>query len=318
MTLKTALYGPIISLGVLLSPILTLAADTAVFTIPGNAYASLGLAGSTYDYAVAEFYAPQFTQAVCSVDINLRKTGSPTDFLELTIIEGGATPDAGGSLVGSQIAVTSTIAATHNFDFGGYCLTLIPGKNYWFKIARTGAADSSNYYEYALNTADTVGYADKWRANTSACGGWCEISQELAITIKGVDFGGGSLDMPFAPPTSTTSSASFTMTCDPNDSVFQYSLCKLFLALFVPPEGTFEVFDGIQTAVEDKPPIGYFTLIQGALTGVSSTAATSSYQMPDITALNAPLFDKVRPTARAVMWTGWAAWLVHFIRGLAI
>lgn len=318
MTLKTALYGALAVAVVCSYPFgAARAADATLLSISGNAYASLGLPGATYDYAEAMRYAPQFTQSICSVRLNMYRSGSPSDLIELDLIKGGATPDGGGLMAGVQVAITSTSPTAQVFAFP-YCQTLVPGTIYWIKINRTGTGSFSNYYNFQLNTSDVTGYTTLWRANTTAFGGWGDASpQELSYTLLGVDFGGGSQTVIFPQPTSTATSTVY-VSCDPNSSVFQYSLCSMFTYLFVPPPAAFTDFQNLGGKVAAKPPLGYFTLIQVALLNVSSSASSSAYTLPDLTPLDTPFFSPVRQVIKVGTWTALGFWIFHFARTITL
>jgi len=75
--------------------------------------------------------------------------------------------------------------------------------------------------------------------------------------------------------TSTLSNAYFS--CDPNaGNFFTNGLCNMMIGLFIPPQSDFDNFVNLKTALSTKPPFGYFTALNTAFSGLSSSTTQTS------------------------------------------
>lgn len=102
-----------------------------------------------------------------------------------------------------------------------------------------------------------------------------------------------------AQPTSTSTPVSIT--CDPEDPFFEYSFCKLFTYLFIPPSDTFTRFGNLKTAIENKPPIGYFTAYKQAIENLT-TSATGTIGFANLSSLGPGYFDYVKTYLGYALW----------------
>ena len=102
--------------------------------------------------------------------------------------------------------------------------------------------------------------------------------------------------------TSTSTLSDLYTTCDPADGFFANSMCKLFQVAFIPSSSSLARFENIKTALESKPPFGYFLSISDAL-GSFSSSSTSTI---DLAAINS--LSTVFEPAKTLI--GWVAWLL--------
>lgn len=96
-------------------------------------------------------------QHLIELQLQLSKTGTPTDALVIELWEGGATPET-GTLVGTfsfQAANVGTSLAVRSARFAGFPYT--NANDYYIVLSRSGAIDASNYYN--VGTTNTSAYA---------------------------------------------------------------------------------------------------------------------------------------------------------------
>jgi len=158
-----------------------------LFTISANAYASTqltpaegrneiisqGLVGSAgltsfgnstgfHPKHIGFKYTPTASHYVCQVDFTLRKNGNPTDFVKMSVYEGGSSMINGDLLngtsafvwSGTEIATTGGIVSFPLSD----CIALSKTKYYWFTLSRTvsGGEEASDYYYYYSTATDST------------------------------------------------------------------------------------------------------------------------------------------------------------------
>lgn len=115
------------------------------------------------------------------------------------------------------------------------------------------------------------------------------------------------------PPSSTTTSTGFVLTCDPDSNVFEESLCKLGLALFIPKYEDFNDLLGTWDNVKNKIPLGYFTASKTALESLTTASGTSvSFSsLGEIT-------DNIKTFFTGAFWLLFVFWAFNRIRNLEI
>jgi hypothetical protein len=115
------------------------------------------------------------------------------------------------------------------------------------------------------------------------------------------------------PPTSTTTSSGFVLTCDPDSSFFSESLCKLGLFLFIPKYEDFGSFLETWDNIKNKIPIGYFTAAETALdTLTTETDGSVSFSsLGDFT-------DYIKNFFTGAFWLLFVFWSFNRIRNLEI
>jgi hypothetical protein len=115
------------------------------------------------------------------------------------------------------------------------------------------------------------------------------------------------------PPTSTTTSAGFVLTCDPDNNLFVDSLCHLGLYLFIPKFEDFSSFEETWDAIKNKIPIGYFTKAVTALESLT-TDTTASFSFWSLGAIT----DYIRTFFTGAFWLLFVFWSFNRIRNLQI
>jgi hypothetical protein len=95
-------------------------------------------------------------------------------------------------------------------------------------------------------------------------------------------------------------------TCDPTSGLISNSLCQAFVWLFYPSQSSLNQFATIKATYQNKPPFGYFPLIQTAISNLSN--GTSSVVL--ITTSTESSFDVVFGTIK----TG-ISWVLYFLLG---
>ncbi len=97
---------------------------------------------------------------VSSIDINLLKTGSPTDNYYIEIVS-GADPNGAALATSANVAASSTTtsAAYYNFTFAT-SYTLSASTTYYIRLSRTGARDAVNYVNWVGGDTGTNGAVD--------------------------------------------------------------------------------------------------------------------------------------------------------------
>lgn len=123
-----------------------------------------------------------------------------------------------------------------------------------------------------------------------------------------------AIDTTYYMPTSTwaTSTLPVQITCDPNDSVFQYSLCKLFLYLFQPSSASFNQFSTLGDTIKNKAPFGYLSLITTAFNQLSTS--TSAFTLTEVSPLVDNIFDPIKAGLTFILWLIFVIWLFNRIR----
>lgn len=99
------------------------------------------------------------------------------------------------------------------------------------------------------------------------------------------------------PPTSTSTSAEFVITCDPTDPFFERSLCKLAVWLFAPQASDLDVFTDIKNLVITKPPFGYLSATIAALGDLTATT-TPEVDLPVVPGLG----SEVKSVVAIILW----------------
>ena len=91
----------------------------------------------------------------------------------------------------------------------------------------------------------------------------------------------------------------------PNDfGVIGNAFRDVLLWVFVPSDNAFNQFTTLLTPIENKPPIGYFTLISASFSSLASGSATVSL---DLTAIE-PITTPFKTGLAWLLWVLWAVW----------
>jgi hypothetical protein len=122
---------------------------------------------------------------------------------------------------------------------------------------------------------------------------------------------GGTL---FQLPTSTTST--YSMSCDPDANTFAFSICYVMQYLFSPKTSDFDVFTRVYNEIKNKPPFGYFGAISPIISGFSTTT-TSTVQMPDFSGMSTP-FNAIKTTLSVILWIVFGFWIFHKFRNIQL
>lgn len=129
-----------------------------------------------------------------------------------------------------------------------------------------------------------------------------------------------SSTMPFVPiitiPTSTITSSTIQIqtTCDPNSGFFSYSICSVIRYLFFPDAAVLNLFSGLTQPIQTKPPIGYFTSIKNALTGLTSSTPAFTIDIADDDPVKTTFFTPIRTGLIWILWLAFAFWIFHRFR----
>lgn len=125
--------------------------------------------GDTNFTNVAQSFIPSADSSLIKIPVKLRKHGSPTDNVSMTIQS-----DSGGKPSGVVISTsTNTISGSsltttptdQVFSFSG--LNLTANTRYWFVVQRSGAADLANNYSLAGLTSFIDGYPNGYESHSS-------------------------------------------------------------------------------------------------------------------------------------------------------
>jgi len=116
-------------------------------------------------------------------------------------------------------------------------------------------------------------------------------------------------------PSSTATSSAWTLTCDPADGAFVYSICSVLLWAFVPSWDVFDDYMGLWEQVSLKPPIGYLTAIIAELNGVGSS--TPAYAIGTVDAF-AAFFSPIKTALTWVLGFLFAFWIFNRVRHLEL
>lgn len=198
--------------------------------------------------------------------------------------------------------------------------------NYGLSTSTLNLSDEINFIAYDNNLApvaipkDTLLQAGKqYFANAEIIIGTSTIATSSIISFN-ISGGGGYLEnFHYAIPISTISTTTppIQITCDPNDNLFQYSLCKLALWLFIPDAGTLNKFSTLTDDIKNKPPIGYFYAVKTAFNGLSSTS-TKAFQLANVTPLNNSVFNPLKTGISFILWLGCGIWIFNRIRHIQL
>lgn len=115
-------------------------------------------------------------------------------------------------------------------------------------------------------------------------------------------------------PTTTTSTANMTMTCDSASGFFQYSLCYLFQGLFVPSPTILNSWSNLWSDINTKPPFGYSAYFSAAAN--ISTATSSAFTLPDWSGIQ--FFQQLRAIISTALYLAFGFWVIHRIRHLQL
>jgi hypothetical protein len=115
------------------------------------------------------------------------------------------------------------------------------------------------------------------------------------------------------PPTSTTTSAGFVLTCDPDSGFFQESLCHLALFLFIPKYEDFSQFQITWDDIKTKAPLGYLTSAITSLSGLN-TEAEASFSFSSL----GEFTDNIHDFFVSAFWLLFLFWTFNRIRHLEI
>lgn len=188
---------------------------------------------------------------------------------------------------------------THTYDLDeGY-----PSSSQWQypALAKTHLLSNGNWAAY-VQIFDTTSGSDVFIASSS----WDYF------VIGAPSYPGTSTPIGDITPSST-----IQITCDPNSGLFAYSACNMLLYLFVPPAGTFDEIAKIYTRVENKPPFGYIPAIQTAFGGFNSSSS-AAFSFPDVSALDAGIFDPLRIGVAWALWLLFGFWVFHKFRNIQL
>lgn len=121
---------------------------------------------------------------LANIQLTITKVGSPTDNIYAEVLSGainGTLLGTSANVDGSTLPTTST-ANTPTFDFSAAGVTLTAGTAYYVRVWRSGANDSTNYYQgWASNTAAYTSGSSYYLDGTGA---WQQrTTSDLVFTV---------------------------------------------------------------------------------------------------------------------------------------
>lgn len=147
---------------------------------------------------------------------------------------------------------------------------------------------------------------------------FCNFFNEFASTTlatANITFSTEGFASYFDPYNSTSTVTNLNASCDSaNNSVFNNSLCKLFITLFIPDEDSLSQFNGITDLISEKPPIGYLSMSIDALTNFSSTSLQTAAFTFNSNIQNFSPISSMRSGFAWLIWFLFAWWVFHRIR----
>lgn len=159
---------------------------------------------------------------------------------------------------------------------------------YWLAHYSTSTMIAAFHKNYPLALGNWIATGKIVDETNDPFGSVATTSISFTITT----YGGGTTT---TPPTATTTP--ITITCDPSSGFFQYSFCYLFQYLFVPTPSSVSQFIGIKDLVINKPPLGYFTLLNADFHNLSTS--TPAYSLATI---NSPYIQAIKDGMALVLW----------------
>ena len=120
-----------------------------------------------------------------------------------------------------------------------------------------------------------------------------------------------TIDSPYYPPGSLLNPTS-TSPCNVSDSWFSQGICNVGVFLFYPQIGDLSNWSDLKTAIENKPPFGYFASAFGVINSLSTTTATTT-GMADLSSLSTPFFNPFKNALIIALDIMFSFWVVHKI-----
>lgn len=140
-------------------------------------------------------------------------------------------------------------------------------------------------------------------------------SPQIAFTISGEPYQYNEPGI-ITPPTATSTSAEWTMTCDESSGFFQYSICYVFQYLFKPDPYVLGKWENIKILLENKPPLGYFILTKNALSGIATS--TPAFNLAQASAVNENIFNPLKTGLTFILYLLFGIWLFKRIAHLEL
>jgi len=231
-----------------------------------------------------------------------------------------------GSFPQNEIQITFPENSTTTPDFGAWRINynlIETGDYYWAKI-RYGTSSTT------LDLIDTEPIFTGSRTNTiinklnllqegRTYYAKAEIGSQNHGTLATSDLisfnisGGYVSNFYYYTPLPTSTSTELTITCDPESSFFEYSLCKLAIWLFLPDSAVLNKFSTLADEIKNKPPIGYYYAIKDVLSGFNSTS-TPAFQLASVGPLTENIFNPLKTGISFILWLIFAFWIFNRIR----
>jgi len=198
--------------------------------------------------------------------------------------------------------------------------------NYSVVVKWGTVSTSLNLVDYSIITADeitagysvlpktgpipvgTTIYARAELYSTTDRSSFTSLFLEATSSIYAFEINDGTMDgfsswLGSQNPATSTASEGWQYSCDPNSDIFSRSMCQMFLFLFYPQGTALQKFTNLKTALQNKPPFGYFTAYKTAMDGLqSASSTTSTIALPALESLG--VFSLIKTAF------GWFLWLV--------
>lgn len=267
-------------------------------------------AGQNVDFLVSSLTANtavaqgdfEFTEtgSFLGVLVPVKKIGTPTGDLLLTIYEGGADPDV-GTIVASSTMSQADVPTTYEalvgsaFVFNAPLTVASTSTSYWLVFSATVIDSDTNVYKVgADNTQPLAGQQVK----DKTAGVWLGDNLDIGFTFFNSFF-----DLVITEDNGITINTSSTATSTEFNCEDQGLLCNLIAYLFVPSQASMDRFGNLVATFEHKPPFGYLTSFSDAVSGLSSTSTTSTLDL-------SPLSGAVSVFAPLKTMQAWLFWFL--------
>lgn len=198
------------------------------------------------------------------------------------VIASGTQPDS--------ISITSPVNATSTADFGlfqGVFNTASTSSPRFVQVNYGYTTSTMTLHDEEPHTLLSGGVNEAWivqKTNQIQTGTiyaqaslYATDTLSFTATSSIISFTLTTSGNPYFPtvPNSTSTLADTTISCDPAAGFFANGFCNIVLWAFIPPQADFDNFGNLKTALATKPPFGYFTALNTAISGLSSTASSS-------------------------------------------
>jgi len=244
---------------------------------------------------------------------------APVKDIYFEMIAPGDQPDS--------ISITSPVNATSTVDFGlfqGTFNSISTSSPRFVQVNYGYTSSTMTQHDAEPHTLQSGGVNESWvvqklgQLQTGTI-----YAQASLYDLAGTGFSATSTIIsftlttsgnPYFPtvPNSTSTLASSTISCDPSaGNFFTNGICNIIVWAFIPPQSDFDNFSNLKTAIGTKPPFGYFTALDTAFTGLSSST-TSTVSFGNFTGIS--FFDDLKSFLAWPLWFLFGWWVFNKFR----